>query len=285
MIYKTVYLSKNKKSSLVVMAMEASEKSRWSNEKKPIMVVIPGGSYTHISERESIPIGLYYLYKGYQVFVLNYHVKDESAYPQPLIDLANAIKYIKDNSGDLGANKDDITVAGFSAGGHLAALYGSVFEKEEFHNLVGMNTKDLRIHQIILGYPAVNLKHICSSIEKYNAFELVGSMFTKYVKEADPIYNIHSKIPPVFIIQALDDKLIKADHVVDYANKLIKEGVNVELHLFNEGGHTFATGDSLTNFKVACPERIHKWMDISIDWLENVRRLDLKNIIKDKLTM
>jgi acetyl esterase/lipase len=42
-------------------------------ENRPAVLVIPGGSYTFISQREGEPIALKFAAEGYQAFVLHYH--------------------------------------------------------------------------------------------------------------------------------------------------------------------------------------------------------------------
>ena len=44
------------------------------NQKRPCMVVCPGGGYGMCSERESEPIALQFLSEGFNVFVLTYSV-------------------------------------------------------------------------------------------------------------------------------------------------------------------------------------------------------------------
>src|SRR5699024_11945866 len=41
-------------------------------EKKPAIVICPGGSYMYVSKRESEAVAYDFLKRGYQVFILNY---------------------------------------------------------------------------------------------------------------------------------------------------------------------------------------------------------------------
>ena len=83
-------------------------------KKKPAVIICPGGGYLRTAERESEPVAIKFASYGYQVFVLKYNVyfgnkerpdlknlpqpNEKSVYPQPLFDLAMAIKIIRDNA-------------------------------------------------------------------------------------------------------------------------------------------------------------------------------------------
>ena len=43
----------------------------------PAIIICPGGGYQHISQRESDPLALAFLAKGYQVLLLNYTVMNK----------------------------------------------------------------------------------------------------------------------------------------------------------------------------------------------------------------
>ncbi|AWE41471.1 alpha/beta hydrolase [Actinobaculum sp. 313] len=92
---------------------------------RPMVVVIPGGSYQYCSPREADPVALRFLAAGYNVAVLRYRVGADSRYPLPLRDLAAALVVIRENAEELGTDPERIVLCGFSAGGHLAATFAS----------------------------------------------------------------------------------------------------------------------------------------------------------------
>ena len=66
--------------------------------RRPAVIICPGGGYEYQSDRESEPIALEFLKRGYQAFILEYAVLEENetkvllAYPQ--MDLAKAVGYV-----------------------------------------------------------------------------------------------------------------------------------------------------------------------------------------------
>ena len=67
-------------------------------ERKAILV-IPGGGYSGVcSDREGEPIAQAFIPYGYNAFVLHYTVNKKHPFPTQLIEVAEAIKHIKDNA-------------------------------------------------------------------------------------------------------------------------------------------------------------------------------------------
>ena len=53
-------------------------------EKRPAMLVIPGGGYNFCSDREGEPVALAFMAMGFNAFVLRYSIKENAAFPAPL---------------------------------------------------------------------------------------------------------------------------------------------------------------------------------------------------------
>ena len=77
-------------------------------ERKAILV-IPGGGYSCVcSDREGEPIAQAFIPYGYNAFVLHYTVDKKHPFPTQLIEVAEAIKHIKDNAEKYGIAKDKV---------------------------------------------------------------------------------------------------------------------------------------------------------------------------------
>ena len=66
--------------------------------RRPAVIICPGGGYEYQSDRESEPIALEFLKRGYQAFILEYAVLEENEtkglLPYPQMDLAKAVAYV-----------------------------------------------------------------------------------------------------------------------------------------------------------------------------------------------
>ena len=59
--------------------------------ERPLVLVVPGGGYTHLSAREGDPVALQFAAAGYHTAVLRYAVGDDAAHALPLRQLAAAM--------------------------------------------------------------------------------------------------------------------------------------------------------------------------------------------------
>ena len=88
--------------------------------KRPAVIICPGGGYMYCSEREATPIAMEYLAGGINAFILRYSCKP-AVFPTALVQLATAMKLVREHAKEWNIDSEKIIVVGFSAGGHLAA--------------------------------------------------------------------------------------------------------------------------------------------------------------------
>lgn len=58
---------------------------------RPALLICPGGGFAACSNREEEPISMHFAAQGYQVFVLQYSLGDQAAFPAPICDAAWAM--------------------------------------------------------------------------------------------------------------------------------------------------------------------------------------------------
>ena len=98
-------------------------------QKRPLILICPGGGYQKVSDREADPVAAKFYAMGYHTAILRYSVAP-APYPTALLQLAGAMKLIRDRANQWLIDTDKVIVAGFSAGGHLACSLG-VFWRED----------------------------------------------------------------------------------------------------------------------------------------------------------
>lgn len=255
--------------------------------KRPTIVICPGGGYKYLSDREAEPIALKYNAAGFHAVILRYGVDPHAVMPAPVRDLASTMELLIKKSDELFIDKDNIFVAGFSAGGHLAASL-SVFHNDpevlpEFQD-VPINIKP---KGVILGYPVLDLKSTATALDigieghpEYSEIEfdmlhpnlkpedvfvrtadktvvnfenamnanMFGGLATADQIEKYSLQNqVDSETSPAFIWHGIDDGLIKPENSLKYATALQKHGINYELHVYGTGGHGLSLGNDVTS--------------------------------------
>ncbi len=95
--------------------------------QRPLVLVVPGGGYNHVSPREGDPVALQFAAAGYHTAVLHYAVGESARDALPMRQLAQAIGLVRRHAEQWNILPDKIALCGFSAGGHLA-LSGAVWD-------------------------------------------------------------------------------------------------------------------------------------------------------------
>lgn len=85
---------------------------------KGAVLICPGGAFQFRSENEGTPVAEYLSELGYQSFVVNYRLRPYTM-QEGALDLARAIRIVRNHAKELSINDDDIAIMGFSAGGIL----------------------------------------------------------------------------------------------------------------------------------------------------------------------
>ena len=118
-------------------------------EKRPMMLICPGGGYEHTSDREAEPLAMHFLSIGYHVAVLRYSVAP-AVYPTALLEAAASMKLIHEHAKEWYVDTDKIVVQGSSAGGHLAACLAMFWHTKWLAEMAGVTNDILKPAAMLL---------------------------------------------------------------------------------------------------------------------------------------
>lgn len=211
-------------------------------DKRPAVIVLPGGGYGICSDREADPVALEFARVGYQAFILRYTVRTEQKekiWPHPINDYDEAYNLIIEKADDWFIDIDRIAVCGFSAGGHLAACTATIAKN--------------RPKAAILVYPSIN-DDMC---------DFCAPGLPRPAKEVDEY------TPPCFISAARDDLLVSVSNAMNFANALTENGINFELHIHSYGNHGYSNGANWLN-QNSVSRGVRNWMNDATRFLEEV---------------
>lgn len=232
----------------------------------PAIIIVPGGAYTHIPDHQAETLALAFFAKGYQAFYLRYHFISEKAplMPAPLVDLAHAMTYLTENHQKLALDPNQIVVAGFSVGGHIAALYGDYWASDFLAQASGSQPATRKPAAIILGYPVIRLD---AGFPKTKADALaITNDLAFYAADT----HVTAQNPPTFMWVTDDDEMVPSRNSLYYATALNAANIPLELHVFDHGPHGLALANSLTAWRSGTDlPHVAKWFDLATEWLFN----------------
>lgn len=211
------------------------------------VIVAPGGGYTMLaSNHEGRQVADWFAARGITAFVLKYRLGPHNIFPIPLEDAQRAIRLVRYNAMKFGVSPDRIGIIGFSAGGHLAASTGTLFDAGNASASDPIDRVSDRPDFMILGYAWLNAMQpnndgkitYCSVLKVVSAADC-----KRFEKAYTPALHVTADTPPTFIYATSDDKVVPVVRAsVDFYDALVAAGVLVEMHLFEHGRHGSGLG-------------------------------------------
>lgn len=93
-----------------------------SSAKRIAVIMIHGGGWRTGSRKQHWPLAESLAHLGYVCFTPEYRLSTEALFPAGVYDIKAAIRWVKANASTYNVDTSKITIAGFSAGGELAAF-------------------------------------------------------------------------------------------------------------------------------------------------------------------
>lgn len=240
---------------------------------RPYVLICPGGAYARLwGLIEGLAVGARLNRMGYGTFVLFYRTRQKPPFssplmPGPLEDLARAVAFIGENEERFGVRKEGYAVAGFSAGGHLAAEWGS-----ENHGWRAYGQQAPAA--LFLGYPSVSTEVFCDRLEELLGAEresalwylsrLKGEGFTREeLLEFSVEHHMDEAYPPVYLTAFEDDPIVPVESSRVFLERLKELGIPWRARIGKIGGHSFGVGDQ-TEAEGWLEEAVEFWNEMLV---------------------
>ncbi len=242
--------------------------------KRDGLLVIPGGGYNNVcADIEGEPIALAFLGKGVNTFVLEeYSVAENALFPNSLIDASLAMKHIKDNADKYNIDKERVFACGFSAGGHLCASLGILWNLDAIYEKIDMERGYNKPKGIIPCYPVISgitdthmgsIRNLCGK-ENPSLAELEAVSVETFVDENSA---------PAFIMHTANDHLVPVINSIVLAAAYSKVKVPFALHIFPDAPHGVALGNEITkrDREEYLKPDIAQWVDMAHYWMKELK--------------
>ena len=240
------------------------------NRVRPTFLLLPGGGYNMVSDRENEPIALRFLGYDFNVFSLKYSVNPNTDFPYPIIEGFAALDYIRKHAREYNVDVNKIYTMGFSAGGHFAATLACYQDSEIFKKYLEIENPDFKVDGCVLGYPVIS------------CYPEIGESGTRTnVTKSDPDKlvdffsidrHITEKFPKTFVFTFEEDPVVPVKNTYLLIEALKNSGVKHEMHIYHAPIHGSSLGDRSVypdNMKIDDYKESTEWPLLAIKFLEN----------------
>ena len=201
---------------------------RPANNDKPAaaVVVCPGGAYQGLAiGYEGHDAARWFAAQGLVALVLKYRMPEGNC-RIPLEDAVQALTLVRENAKAWNVDTARIGIAGFSAGGHLAATASTLAPKES------------RPDFTILFYPVINMTddavtHHISRVKLLGKEVDDENLGVRYSLER----QVDGHTPPALLLLSDDDTGVPPENSLRYYRALKSHGIPAAMYIFPSGEH------------------------------------------------
>lgn len=174
---------------------------------------------------------------GYNVVNVDYALVPDYHFPTPLIQMNQAISYIKEHAKEYHLDMNNVVIMGSSAGAIMTSQYGSILSNEDYADLLGIvpaiersKVKALVIDDAPLDYRNFNLS---TKILVGNYVSETIYLTNEEISQYNNIEHVTSEYPATFLLGseyrkdmlALHDALDKVDVENELVDPLVEHGI------------------------------------------------------------
>lgn len=271
MLYKKIPMSeKNENAYLEVYVAEKSP-----DFTRRAILVIPGGGYYRLcKDIEGEVVAQAFMAQGFNAFVLNYSVitnNETEIFPAQLIEASRAMKHIRDNAEEYNIDPEQVFAVGFSAGGHLCASLGVMWNLPEIYEAIDMPYGYNKPTGIMPIYPVINDYSTEASLKRlWRQEEITEEQFHRVCVDR----HVTQDASPLFISCGANDIIAPVTGPLALCKAYADANLTFELHVYPDSPHGPALGNEITmrGNPIHADPQVGKWVENASYWAKHVNK-------------
>lgn len=227
-------------------------------QRMPAVVFVTGGGFVASPKENDIQLRVHMAEAGYFVASVEYRTIPNGIFPDPVVDVKAAVRYLRAHADTFNIDPDRIAVMGESAGGYLAAMVGASNGDKEFDKGDNLDQSS-DVQAVIDLYGLSDLGKVAADFPKeeqkkhespaaLQALFVNGTSFSakgggsvadhpENVQAANPVNYISDKTPPFLLMHGDHDRTVSPSQTELLYNALQEKGISAERYVVEGAGH------------------------------------------------
>jgi acetyl esterase/lipase len=180
---------------------------------------------------------------GITVFVLKYRHADYG-HPAPLRDALRAVRIVRSRAAEFGVKPDRVGMLGGSAGGHLTASAGTLFDTPEGRTGAELDRVSGRPDFMVLVFPVITMEDPYAHDASRRG--LLGSNPSdERNRRLSVDQQVTKDTPPTFLVHSSEDTTVVVENSLLFYQAMRRAKAPIEMHLYPKGPHGSGMSASL----------------------------------------
>jgi acetyl esterase/lipase len=194
----------------------------------PVLLHVHGGAWTiGTKEQQGLALMVHLAAKGWVCVSVNYRLAPRNRWPAQIVDVKQAIAWIKDNIAEYGGDPGYIAITGGSAGGHLSTLAALTPNDPDFQP--GFEDKDTTVQVAVPHYGVYDIAGVGGkrNVELMRDLFLAKRVFEQPYTDAPeayeaatPLLRVTPDAPDFFVLHGRNDTLVGVDQARQLVERL-----------------------------------------------------------------
>ncbi|UCD29506.1 MAG: alpha/beta hydrolase [Planctomycetota bacterium] len=209
-----------------------------------ILFMVSGGWHSAWAPPEKT-MGLFkpLLDKKFTVLAVRHGSSPKYIVPEIVKDVQRSVRYVKLHAKELGVDPNQLGVCGFSAGGHLSLILGTMSDDGDPDSKDEVMRVNNRVAAVVAYCPPTDLRPLVGEDSPYPKHFPALRFDPNDVNQVSPLLYASSDDPPVLMIHGDKDTLVPIWHSKKMCKALKDKGVESELMVIEGAGHGFTGED------------------------------------------
>ncbi|QJR81110.1 alpha/beta hydrolase [Alteromonas pelagimontana] len=211
---------------------------------KQAVMLIHGGGWRSGNKSHFYTLANLLAQRGYVVITPEYRLSVEAPYPAGLVDINDALVWVKENAQQFNIAPDSIALGGGSSGGHMAGLLGNTANQTWFKG--SESDADTRVNAVIDLDGVLDFTHpLAIANENKNKEKSAAGLWfggamedtLEKWEQASTAKHIHQQSPPMLIISSGQMRFTAGKDTV--LEKLDRFGIINQYFQYEDNIHTY----------------------------------------------